>query len=888
MSRRAAGLGFYVLVFNLIACSFGLANGLPAGHDSLKVFAVRIGTPPEINGRLDDPAWESGIVESRFTQRDPDELAAPTQRTEVIILYDDHALYVGTRMFDTAPDSIDVRLVRRDNDIETDFIAIYLDPYHDHRSGYYFGVNAAGTCLDGVRYNDTWADASWDGVWEGASALCDSGWCAEFRIPFSQFRFVNRDSMIWGINFKRWIGRRNEVDLLSCVPKNESGFVSRFWHLEGLAGIKQPRYFEVLPYVRGKTKLQAVDDADPFNHETEFLATGGADFKIGLGPNVILNATVNPDFGQVEVDPAVVNLSDVETYFSEKRPFFVEGLSIFDFGYGGATSYWSSNWPAPKFFYSRRIGRAPQSVPDNDYADVPEGVHIIGAGKFTAKLGKNWNVGSLHAVTMRETADIEYEGERSEAEVEPLTYYTVTRGQKDIQDGFRGVGGIFTGTHRFFKEERLKDDINREAFVGGMDGWSFLDEKRVYCLTGWLGLSHLQGTTERITSVQRSSRHYFQRPDASHVHVDSNATSLTGWAGRLMLSKEKGNWMMNHAVGVISPEFDSNDLGYMSRADLINTHIGLGYKWTKPTRWTQYADVSFMHWTNFDFGGNNTALGSWLGTYLQFPNYWSLNLSADALPWSVNNTRTRGGPLTLNRPGWETSFSLYSDNRRPVVGGVGSSRFITAADHWTHSLWTSVEWKPASNLSFSVGPELYLTQLFVQWVDRFKDSLATRTYGNRYVFAAIKQTELSASLRVNYTLTPKLSVQAYAQPLFSSGDYSDFRELSKPKSFDFYTYPAADVQYDPSADEYTIDPDGSGPAESFSFSNPDYDYHSLRGNIILRWEYRPGSALYLVWTHNQSYDESRGEFDLNRSWDHLFSTKPDNIFLIKATYWISG
>lgn len=880
--------GRRLLMIGIVLAVLAWAIAARGAESTGMVTATRTDRAPVIDGLLNDAAWSDGEWMSRFTQREPDEMAPPTQKTDVKILFDDEALYIGAKMHDTAPDSIDVRLVRRDNDIETDFIAIYLDPYHDHRSGYYFGINSAGTLLDGTRYNDTWADASWDGVWEGASNLLPDGWSAEFRLPFSQLRFAKHNPMIWGVNFKRWIGRRNEVDQLSVVPKNENAFVSRFWHLEGLTDIKQPRYFEILPYLRGKAEFQSVAEGDPFNQSGEYAPSAGADLKLGLGPNVVLNATVNPDFGQVEVDPAVVNLSDVETYFNEKRPFFVEGSSIFDFGYGGATNYWSSNWPAPKFFYSRRIGRAPQSVPDNDFSEVPEGTHILGAGKLTAKFPGNWNVGSMHAFTMREHADIEYDGVRSETEVEPFTYYSVTRGQKEIREGYRGIGGIFTSAHRFFDDRRLIDDINSDAFTGGFDGWSFLDKNRTYALTGWMGFSHLRGTTDRMIAVQRSSRHYFQRPDASHVRVDSGATSLTGWAGRILLSKEKGNWMLNSAIGVISPEFDLNDVGYSSRADLTNTHLGGGYSWTKPTAWTRYADISAMQWINFDFEGNNTALGTWLGTSLQLRNYWWLNLSVAGVPETINNTRTRGGPLTKNRGGWETNFSSNSDSRKPVVFSFGSNRYTVAPDHWTHYLWCSAQWKPAGNLSVTLSPDINLLRLWVQWVDCFDDPAATATSGKRYVFSAIDQTEMSASLRIDYTLTPKLSVQLYAQQLYSAADYFDFRELSRPNSFEFYTYPPSGVQYDLRAKTYTIDPDGDGPAEALTFDDPDFNYTSLRGNAVVRWEYRPGSTLFLVWTHGQDYSETRGDFGLNRSANRLFSGKADNIFMLKATFWLAG
>ncbi|MBU1935903.1 hypothetical protein KKG05_00760, partial [bacterium] len=600
------------------------------------------------------------------------------------------------------------------------------------------------------------------------------------------------------------------------------------------------------------------------------------------------NATVNPDFGQVEVDPAVVNLSDVETFYSEKRPFFIEGSSFFDFGYEGATSHWGFNWSGPSFFHSRRIGRSPQGeLPDYDYADVPEGAHILGAAKVSGKVNGNWNVGSLHALTKREFADIDYEGERSQIKVEPTTYYTVTRGLKEMNDSKQGVGAIFTGTHRFFDDENLKEDISSDAYCVGVDGWTSLDTQKTYVLTGWTGMSYIRASQEYMTSLQRSSRHYFQRPDASHVNVDSSATTLNGYAGRILLNKEKGSIITNTAIGVISPGFDVNDLGFLSRADKINAHFGYGYKWTEPTSWTRNANVIGSVFSNFDFDGNHTAGGIWADSYIEFHNYYTAEITLCANPKTVSNTRTRGGPLTWNRPGWEIDGYMYTDNRKSLVFGIGTWGYTIARNDWNRALWADIEWKPAANLSFNLSPQIMWSDDWLQWVDYFEDETATQTFGNRYIFAEMYQTELSSSVRMNWTFTPKFSLQLYAQPLISSGDYSGFKELSRPNSNDYRTYPEENISYNSDDEVYTIDPDGSGPADAIELDNPDFDYRSLRGNMILRWEYLPGSTLYLVWTHGRWDDETRGRFDLNRSVDRLFSTDSDNILLVKATYWLS-
>ena len=532
--------------------------------EEIEVQAIRLEETVTVDGILSESVWHNGCCVTEFTQREPDEWAEATEKTEVRIAYDDDALYVGARMYDSAPDSIIARLGRRDEWPSADFFRFYIDPYYDRRSGFYFGLNAAGTCDDGILYNDEWSDDSWDGVWQGKVNIDDKGWTAEMRIPYSQLRFQKKDRYVWGINFRRCIERKHEHDYVVFVPMNGSGFVSRFVDLVGIENIDPARQIKVLPYSRLKAEYIPADPDDPFNDGSRYPPDMGADFKIGLSNNLTLDATINPDFGQVEVDPAVINLGDVETFYSEKRPFFIEGSSIFEFGYGGSRNFWSFNWSGPEFFYSRRIGRRPQgSLPDHDWVQVPEGTQILGATKLSGKIGNNWNVGTLLALTARENAKLDTSGHTFQAEVEPLTYYGVARAQKEMNEGKQGLGFISTLSKRMFEDTRLKDDFNRAAGTFGVDGWTFLDSEKRWVITGWAGMSHVRGSKERMLSLQESSRHYFQRPDASHVSLDSSATSLTGYAGRILVNKQKGNIIFNSALGVIDPKFDINDMGFM-------------------------------------------------------------------------------------------------------------------------------------------------------------------------------------------------------------------------------------------------------------------------------------------------------------------------------------
>jgi len=873
---------FYLLLVLLIF-SNGLANDIEK-TDSLIVRAIRTHEKVEVDGLLSETVWKNGNDISKFTQRDPIEGSTPTEKTEVRIAYDDNALYVGARMFDSAPDSIIARLARRDSEVSSDYFAFFIDPYYDKRSGYYFAVTAAGTLLDGVLMNDDWDDDSWDGVWEVKTNIDKKGWTAEFRIPYSQLRFHKKDKYIWSVNFKREIHRKNESVYLTYTPKDGSGFVSRFVDLIGIENISPKRQIEFLPYFRAKAEYSNPVSGNPFNDGSRYIPATGADIKLGIGNNFTLDATVNPDFGQVEVDPAVVNLSDIETFYQEKRPFFIEGASIFNFGRGGARNFWSLNWSGPDFFYSRRIGRSPQGdLPGHDFANMPEGVRIIGAGKLTGKTGSNWNIGALSAVTAREKAELQNNGEKFNSEIEPLTFYNVFRGQKEFHEGRQGIGVISTLTKRNFDDPLLRDQLNSESVSLGLDGWTFFDKDKKWVITGWAGMSHVRGSKERMLSLQQSPRHYLQKPGVAHVSVDSSATSMTGFAGRFWINKQKGNWIFNAALGFINPKFDVNDIGFMWRTDLINGHLIGGYKWTKPNKFTRYAELHFAVFGTTDFGGNPLWGGIFQYGFVRLLNYYSINWFWAYNPETVSNRLTRGGPLTTNTSGWETMIDFGSDNRKSWVLGIGFNGGYYEASKF-YSISPSLRWKPADNVSLTISPDYTRDWTNAQWVGAFDDATATKTYGRRYVFAEINQSTLSTGIRLNWTFTPRLSFQLYAQPLIASGDYYDFKELAREKSYEFNIYGEGESTFD--AQNYIADPDGeAGPAEPIELWNPDFNFKSLRGNAVLRWEYSPGSTLYFVWTQRRSDFEEIGEFRFRRSIDRLLNAKGDNIFMVKMTYW---
>ena len=871
-------------ILSLLLSGLSLYADQPDASVKLLPFvkAVRTTGHITIDGILDEPVWQGTPSVDQFIQRDPVEGVEPSQKTAVYIAYDDDALYVAARMYDTHPDSIIARLTRRDNYIASDYFIFGLDPYHDKRSGLFFQINAAGTLSDGVLYNDDWSDNSWDAVWEGKARIDDKGWTVEIRIPFSQIGFKNDDHQVWGINIKRFIARNNEEDYIVKIPKNEGAGVSRFIDLVGLDGIKPSGKIEFLPYVTGKAEYLQHSSGDPFNTGSKYTPGIGADIKMGVGSNLTLNATLNPDFGQVEIDPAVINLSDVETYYAEKRPFFIQGSSVFDFGNGGARNYWGFNWPGPSLFYSRRIGRNPQgSVPDSaDFSSMPSGTHIIGAAKLTGKVGDNWNIGTIQAVTRREYADYQLNGINSEAEVEPLTYYGIARLQKEINNGRQGIGIIATYTARDYLDQSLSDITNKNSFTGGIDGWTSFDTSKTWVLTGSTSMSYIHGSTQRLIDLQENSQHYFQRPDAVNLLVDSSKTSLIGFLGRFYLVKQQGNSFFNSAFGFITPGFDCNDLGYLSRADVINMHIGGGYDWTKPTDYFRYLELGIAFFRNYDFDLNKTNDGIFqFGTY-QFLNYYSVNWNLAYNPWLVNNTRTRGGPLTLNPPGWQANITLNSDDRKNIVYSISANSYQADYDNYLE-YDLSVEYRPASNITLSISPFINREFQRSMYVGTFADISAVNTFGNRYVFGELDQKTIGAGIRLNWTFTPNLTLQLYVQPLISTGKYTSIKELAKPRSYEFNTY--TNISLNETDNTYTVNPGGSG--SHFTFDNPDFNIRSLRGNAVLRWEYLPGSVLYLVWTQTRSDYESIGDNRLLNSFSGLTDIHPDNIFALKFTYW---
>ncbi|MFC2103096.1 DUF5916 domain-containing protein [Bacteroidota bacterium] len=879
----------YILCCLLFVCSLS-AIGLPKGDSTKVIQAYKLIEPFVLDGELTESAYKNPPI-SNFTQKDPDEGQPATEKSNMWIFYDESNIYFCGQFFDSQPDSIDLTLMRRDNVVESDWLWIYLDPYNDDRTGFYFAVNPRGSICDGTLYNDGWMSDSWDGIWENKTSVDENGWNAEVKIPFTQLRFKEAEKMVWGVNLNRDVKRKHEMSFYVMIPKNESGFVSKFADLIGLDGIKPKQRIEILPYLVQRAQYLRHDNGDPFYKGNQYQTALGADLKFSLGSNFNVDATINPDFGQVEVDPAIVNLSAFENFYDEKRPFFIEGANTFQFGYGGSNNNWGFNFSNPTLFYSRRIGRSPQrSLDDDAFIDSPSETRLLAAAKLSGKFDESWSIGVLSAFTERTFANLYSDSAgRYEREVEPFTHYGVFRTQKQFNDGMQALGIMFTSVNRDLGNPALKEILSENAFTFGLDGWTYLDKDETYVITGSVIGSYTHGTKDYITKLQKRPYRYFQRPDKTFMPLDSNRTSLSGIFSRLMLNKQKGNFYLNAAIGTASPGFEYNDLGSQWFADRINGHIVLGYRWFEPDKIFRNKNIYFAFNRTSDYEDNISRIGFYTSGSVQFQNWWRLQASSDYTFETTSTTLTRGGPKVSIPTNYSINISGFTDSREKIIFSPFGGFWRNDAGSNEYYYGFNLEWKPSSQIGLTIGPEYSFNNSNYQWVDNFSDQEATQTYNERYVFGTLDQKTISANIRLNWIFNPNISLQLYVQPLISVGNYEGFKELARPNSLEFNVYgkDGSQINYNDENDEYLVDPDGDGPAEQFDFSNPDFNFKSFIANLVLRWEILPGSVFYFVWSHNKTNEDDPGNFSLRRDLRNLWKAEADNVLLIKFSYWLN-
>lgn len=835
---------------------------------------------PRLDGRLDDPAWTAANPIADFTQRDPREGEPATERTEVRVVYTDDAIYVGVRAHDSQADRIAAHLTRRDEWSPSDWIAIAFDSYRDRRTAFYFAANAAGVKRDIYFYDDNNEDDSWDANWDVSVRVDDEGWTAEFRIPFSQLRFGKAERHEWGFNVYRRINRLNEEQYWRLPPKNQSGIVSRFGDLVGIEGIAPPRRIEVTPYVSGTSGFEPTETGNPFQTGDFQTARMGADLNIGVTSNLTLSATVNPDFGQVEADPAVVNLSAFETFFTERRPFFNEGIDIFRFSLSGGDGN------AEQLFYTRRIGRQPQgSVEDRGgFAESVQQTTILGAAKLSGKTPSGWTIGLLGSVTAEEKANaIDAAGNPYADVVEPRTGYFVGRVARDFRGGLTQVGLFATAMDRALPDNLAF--LRSNAYTAGIN-WSHRFRNDTYGFSGWLVGSHVRGSAEAIDETQRSSARYYQRPDNDYVTYDPTRTSLSGYSGQFSFGKRGGgSWRFSTGIDTRSPGFEVNDLGFQRDADRTLQWLWLNKRWLQPGKVFRRFNLNFNQWALWNYGWDRINAGGNVNFNYTFANYWGGWGGMGRQVGGLSSATLRGGPGFLRPGGTDAWVGFFTDSRKDLRGEIWGFGFKQdESDTWEHGFGVSVAWRAASNLDFRVGPHVFRQRDTFQYLTT-EDALGE----THYVFGELRQTTTSMTFRGNATFTPTLSLQLYAEPFVSSGRYEGFRQIADPRGAHF-----ADRFDDFGPDRLLTDADGNvgidldrDGAVEIELDNPDFTFLSFRSNVVLRWEYKLGSTIFLVWQHGRTDFTSDGRFRLGSNLGSLFEAPQTNTFLVKVNYWLS-
>lgn len=849
---RSAALRLLIsMALTVLLASPARAEAPPARVDAVAV----VDTPNAIRvtGELSDEVWRRATAVDAFVQREPSEGGTPSQRTEFRVAYDASTLFVKVRAFDTEAGRIVSFLTRRDADSPSDWISVLIDSYHDRRTAYEFAVNPSGVKQDRYWFNDNNRDDSWDAVWDVKVSRDESGWTAEFRIPFSQLRFTPTPENTFGFAVSRQIGRLNETSTWPLLARSANGYVSSFGDLGGLTMTAPLKRMEILPYTVGDLTTQPTN-GNPLLKGAAPGASFGIDVKYALTPGLTLTSTINPDFGQVEADPAVVNLSAFETFFSERRPFFVEGSGNLRFGLDCAD--------CNGLFYSRRVGRSPHgtdNLPSGDdvYTDIPAQSTILGAAKLTGRIGK-FSIGAMQAVQREESATVLAGSRRFAQPVEPLTSYSVGRVRREFKNQ-SSVGGMFTATNRRLDSLTF---LPASAYTGGVDwDWRF---KSYYSLAGNVVGSSVRGAPQAIDNIQENSRHYFQRPDATAFSLDPARTSLSGTAARIAFSKIGGKRVrFNSNTTIKSPGFDVNDLGFFRRADMKSTGNWLQVRSDTPTRWFRNRNVNFNYFAAWNYDGDRLEQGWNVNTNATFVNNWELGGGYGANEASFDDRLTRGGPGGLGNRiplGW---LWLNTDSRRPVMLNMFFGTGGDGLGSWFRDLNPDVTFRPMTALTVTTGLRFSWNSSDSQWVSNVTD---TTTH---YVFAHLDQRTVALTWRVNYTMSPTLSLQLYAQPFVSGGEYAGFKEL----------FNGRDPVY---ARRFTPVPNAAD-----LVGNPDFNVKSFRTTNVLRWEYKPGSTLFIVWQQARENDDVRGGFRLGRDLHDIFGVAARNVFLVKLSYWLN-
>lgn len=873
-----------------MVCAALMAQTTLVGQDSINSVPKKIYTTkalntikaPNIDGMLNDPSWDIVEWAGDYIENQPDENTAPSYQTKFKIVYDKRYLYIGVRCYDAEPDNIVKRLSRRDG-FEGDWVEFNIDSYHDRRTAFSFTITAAGVKGDEfISNNGEDFDESWNPIWYVKTHIDEEGWTAELKIPLSQLKFGNAEEQVWGLQSTRRFFRAEERSLWQRKPIDTPGWVSEFGELHGLIGLEPQKQLEIQPYTVTKLETFEAEEGNPFRDGRDGGITAGLDAKIGVTNDLTVDLTVNPDFGQVEADPSAIALDGFQIFFREQRPFFVENKNIFD--YTVSNSQAGNTFGFDNVFYSRRIGRSPQGFPntiEGDFVDQPENTPILGAAKFSGKTANGWSIGILESVTAKRYATIANGSTRRKEVVEPLTNYFVSRVQKDFNGNNTFVGGIFTATNRDALTGGI-DFLHRSAYSGGLDFKHQWNDRDWY-VESRLIWSHVLGSGDAIRNTQESITHLFQRVGADHVSVDPDKTSLTGSGGNIKIGKiGNGHWKFESGATWRSPELELNDIGFQRQADDIRHYTWIGYQTLKPDKSFRRVGINYNHWSVWDFGGNHNSLRFNTNTWQNWKNNWFSNIGFNYAPIQYSNFALRGGPRLRVSPEIGFFNSVGTDGRKKVrLNAFHNGSKGTDNSYQSYNIGFGVTYQPINALSISARPSFNLNNDKLQFIDNVAVNGETR-----YLNGTISQRTLSMSLRINYTINPNLTIQYWGQPFISRGRYSDFKQVDNPTAarFDDRISRYSNEQVTMEGNRYNIDENLDGTTD-FSFDNPDFSFVQFRSNLVARWEYIPGSEIFLVWSQDLSRSGNPDDGLFEGLGNTVFGNeKPQNIFLIKATY----
>ncbi len=863
--------GLLLLCFPLFFSLFSISlqgQNLDSLLNNKRAFnSINIGElpQPKIDGLLDDEIWSLGEWQGDFTQQQPAGGADPTEETYIKVLYDHSNLFVSIICQDDEPDLIRDIFDRRDA-LSGDMTGIAIDSYQDNLTAFEFNLSAAGQKMDLKHLGDYQWDFNWNAVWEGATAKNDSGWVAEMRIPFSQIRYTNQEDHVWGMHVWRWIDRRQEEDQWQYIPLQAPAMVYLFGELKGVQNIRESRQVEFLPYVL--SSIEKPVDSDGYD-PLKFNA--GLDAKIGISSDYTLDLTINPDFGQVEADPSVLNLTSFETFYEEKRPFFLEGNEIFDFELDGDIPY-----------YSRRIGSAPlfpSSWEAYEISQIPQRTTILGAAKLTGRSKKGLSVGLLNGLTAQEYGvAIDETGEEQEIQVAPLSNYLSSRVKQEFNEGNTIAGAMFSLVNRISADSAVEAILPTEALTGGLDLLHYWDNKNYFAEAKFVG-SQLQGSQEAILQKQLGPIHRFQRPDATYLELDSTREQLGGHGGLVQVGKKGGKINFNFLGQYRSPGLNLNDIGYIRRADFVGEGGEVSYRMNEPGDWVREYSLALQQEARWSFGGENiyNQIGSTFK--IRSNKLWSYSLGYVYDFSHLDIRELRGGPALRMDGEHQTSAFISSNSSKDLSASVGAhANWYQVSSSHQEVAYMQLTWLPIKKIRLSALASMSWRKYHQQYVRTLSDNDETI-----YLVGKIDQQTPSLTFRAELFLNPELSLQYYGSPYFSVGEFSDFKRVDQSRERDMEArLEALDVTYDEGNNSYNFDYDGT----SWNFENPDFSFSQFRSNLVFRWEYHPGSTLYLVWAHDRS--DWQGAYNpVSDIVGDLFASGGNNVFMFKLNFWFS-